>query len=365
MTIRKQPGGGYEVHVAITDPITGEKRSKRVRRKSLSLAAARRLEADMRMSLLASPRDRVPTLSEIVDEWLAYQATVNGPAELAKKRQLLRDHILPAFGHVRLDCIDSRMVDRYKSEKLAVLAPKTVANHIACIKRLLHQARDWGLLQTVPRIRQVRTTLTRFDFLTYDEADAYIAAAEPQWHAFMLLGIRTGLRLGELRGLTWSDVDLVNKQLHVRRAYTQTGWGAPKSGRGRTVDLCTEAASLLAAMHRQNPGLPSALVLPSPSGQPLDEKAAWKACARTAARAKIGRRITPHTLRHTFASHHAMAGTPLPVLQAWMGHASITTTMRYAHLCPSTGAAYAELPRARAALGNTADPAESNRSQPE
>lgn len=87
---------------------------------------------------------------------------------------------------------------------------------------------------------------------------------------------------------------------------------------------------------------PRALVFSCSDGQPLDEKAVYKACTRTSYAAGLGRVVGPHKLRHTFASHHALRGTPLAQIQAWMGHADITTTMRYAHLSPSEGSRWAD-----------------------
>lgn len=215
-----------------------------------------------------------------------------------------------------------------------------MANHVTLIKRMLSVAREWGILINPPKIKQVRRGQGEVDFLDVDEADRYLAAAG-EWSTFVLVAMRTGLRLGELRGLQWGDVDLDRRRIRVARAYTKDGWGEPKSGKGRTVDLPADAADAL-TKHRPDRAARTALVFPGPMGKPLDEKAAYAACVETGKRAQIGRRINPHKLRHTFASHHAMAGTPLPGLQAWMGHASITTTMRYSHLCPSTAAAFAD-----------------------
>ncbi len=131
-----------------------------------------------------------------------------------------------------------------------------------------------------------------------------------------------------------ADVDFDERQIRVARAFTQAGWGEPKSGRGRSVDLSSDAVAMLAAIQPSGAGR-TALVFPAPSGNPIDEKAVYRAYARASDRAELGRSVGPHKLRHTFASHHAMRGTPLPQIQQWMGHADITTTMRYAHLCPA------------------------------
>ncbi len=282
-----------------------------------------------------------PTLSKFAEEFLAYSDRENGRAEARSKRQHYRDHLLPAFGDLRLDAIDTARIDAFKAEKLATLAPATVDRLVATLRRSLVLAQEWGALDVVPKIKAVRQRRPEFDYLTFDECAAFLEAAPPQWRTFLLVAVRTGLRQGELRGLQWGDVDLAGRRIRVARAFTQTGWESPKSGKGRTVDLATDALEALREL-RPTKASRTALVFPGPSGKPLDEKAIYNACAAASAGAGLGRVVSAHKLRHTFASHHAMRGTPLAVLQAWLGHASISTTMRYAHLCPSAAAQFAD-----------------------
>jgi hypothetical protein len=84
------------------------------------------------------------------------------------------------------------------------------------------------------------------------------------------------------------------------------------------------------------------------SGQPFTHKRVSAALAEVSRRAGL-RKIGWHTLRHTFASHLAMNGTPLNIVQALLGHASITTTMRYAHVAPSALRTAIELANPRTA----------------
>jgi integrase len=281
----------------------------------------------------------VPTLAAFADRFMDNAANENGKAEILKKRQMLRDHLLPAFGDRRLDEITAKAIDAYKASKLRALKPATVANHVSVLRRMLNVAVAWGELTSAPKVTQVKIPRQEFDYLSPDEADRFLAAAG-EWRTFMLTAIRCGLRQGELRGLQWGDVDLESSRLRIARAFTQTGWELPKSGKARTVDLPWDA---LAALRDRRPAKAgrTELVFPGPLGKPLDEKAIYNACRRIATAAQIARHVHPHMLRHSMASHHAMAGTPLPVIQSWLGHASISTTMRYSHLLPSTTASYA------------------------
>lgn len=283
-----------------------------------------------------------PSLEAFIPEWLRHQDAKNSASERQHKRQILRDHLLPVFGHLQLDQITVRLVDAYKAEKLRTLKPATVANHVSVLKRVFAVARDWDVVEKVPRIKQVKIESQPFDYLSVEECERFLEHAA-DWRVFMLAAVRTGLRLGELRGLRWGEVDLGLRKVHVVRAYTQTGWTSPKSGKQRTVDLARDLTEAL-RVHRPESAARDDLVFPGPGGEPLDESAIYKACKRVCGAAQLGRVLGPHKLRHTFASHKAMHGTPMPIIQAWMGHASITTTMRYSHLAPGIGARYIDPP---------------------
>lgn len=349
MGVRKVKTGGrarWLVNVCVTAP---DGRKLRRREKHDRFDEAKAAEAKLREELRQQASGEggasrepapIPTVEGFRDEFLAHQDAINRASERAQKRQILRMHIVPAFGHLRLDQVTTRLVDQYKAAKLATLAPNTVATHVTLIKKMLNVAREWNILERVPKITQVKRPDPEVDFLSFEEAEKFLAAAGP-WRSFVLVAMRTGLRLGELRGLRVQDVDLARKTIRVAKQYGKNGWEAPKSGHGRTVNLTTDAVAVLrdqipARASRQR------LVFPHPDGSPLSEKAVYLACKRISKTAKLGRTINPHKLRHTFASHHAMRGTPLAVIQAWLGHADIKTTMRYAHLCPSVTATFAD-----------------------
>lgn len=76
------------------------------------------------------------------------------------------------------------------------------------------------------------------------------------------------------------------------------------------------------------------LVFTQADGSPLAHITINRALSRAATEAGIDRKVTPHLLRHTFASQAVLAGVPIRVVQEWLGHADISMTMRYAHLSP-------------------------------
>jgi len=198
---------------------------------------------------------------------------------------------------------------------------------------LLALAQEQSVIAHVPRVKLFRTEKPTFDFLTFEEAERLINAAEPEWRTLILLALKTGLRHGELIGLQWGDLDLHRGKLKVWRTIWQGVTGLPKGGRERTVDLPGSAVDALKG-HRH---LRGPYVFCREDGQPLTAGMTEHRLEGALSRAGITREqgcITWHDLRHTYGSHLAMRGVPLKVIQELMGHATLEMTLRYAHLAP-------------------------------
>lgn len=135
-----------------------------------------------------------------------------------------------------------------------------------------------------------------------------------------VLSVETGIRRGEAFSLTWEDVDLEARKLTVRGEVA-------KSSQSRVVPLTKRAHAILSDWQAQGEG--AGLVWPSRIGGGVLKNidGGWRELCKDAG--ITGLRW--HDLRHTFGSRAALAGVPMVVLKALMGHSVITTTMRYAH----------------------------------
>ena len=136
-----------------------------------------------------------------------------------------------------------------------------------------------------------------------------------------------GLRVSELVGLDVDRVDLPNQQVRV----------IGKGNRERRVPMGDEARERL---HRYRTGpraewtakRPTEAVFVGQRGRRMSREAVWRLVKRWTEVAGIGERVTPHTFRHSFATHLLEGGADLRVVQALLGHASIGTTQLYTHL---------------------------------
>lgn len=160
-------------------------------------------------------------------------------------------------------------------------------------------------------------------FYSEEEMQALYAAGDAYWNAVWKLLLNTGMRRGEVAALHWSNCTANGIQI-VSVADART-----KSRRWRNIPLSPGATEALAVLKQHANG---PLVC---SGYTADW--IYEQFTRQARRARLDG--TPHTLRHTFASHLVMRGVPLSTVQKLLGHAKISTTEIYAHLCPQHVAA--------------------------
>jgi integrase len=296
---------------------------------------AEQYERQVREALLAGTLGKevkeVPTLEAFQPRFLDYSEVNNKPSTVYAKRWVLREHLVPAFGKRRLDTIGPADVEQYKARKLREgQSAKSVNNHLTVLRKLLNLAVEWGELSHAPRVKQLKVAHGDFQFLSFEEAERFVAVAAPEWRAFLVTALKTGLRVGELLALRWEDLDLVAGRLVVRRTLWRDQEGTPKGGRTREVPLSDEAmATLKAHRHLKGP-----YVFCEADGRRLNHNRVKDVVPRTCARAQLAKRLTTHDLRHSFASHLVMRGVALKAVQELLGHATIDMTMRYAHLSP-------------------------------
>ena len=133
-----------------------------------------------------------------------------------------------------------------------------------------------------------------------------------------------GLRVGEVVGLDVGDVELGPR----------SGWALVRRGKGlkeRRVPLGLEVRQALERWRQARPSTPSRALFVSKPGRRLDPSDVQRVLEGGSRLAGLARKVTPHRLRHTFATRFLRAGGDLATLQRILGHASLSTTARYLH----------------------------------
>ena len=280
--------------------------------------------------------------------------------------QILRVHLLPQFGQMRLDQISRDKIKSYVSKLAASggFGRGTLKNILATVRAVLGCAVEDGFIATNPAFRLGKFTLQGArkrspEFLTRIEAQRFLEAARtlrPKRYPLFLTGLRAGLRLGELLALHWDDIQFgesendTNRFILVRHNFTRKQFTDPKSRKERRVDLSRELRHVLKNLRDQRvlqavehgnfdergqPKIPT-LVFPSDVGRPLNGSNLYNRDFLPCLEAAGLRRVTLHALRHTFASLLIQGGASLAYVKEQMGHSSIQVTVDiYGHLIPS------------------------------
>lgn len=148
------------------------------------------------------------------------------------------------------------------------------------------------------------------------------AFAAPRFRVFFTTVYAAGLRISEACRLETQDIDTARGVIHVRNG---------KGGKERLVMLSPRLLVILRAYWKQErPRAP--WLFSGRTGNHLAAEVARKAFRRAASTVKLGKRVTPHVLRHSFATHLLEQGTDLRVIQILLGHDSIRSTTHYARV---------------------------------
>lgn len=372
--VQRSPGTWYLRVPLEPDPATGKRRQKAETFRGTKAAAEKRL----RELLSAAEQGLVGTsgtmtLTAFLARYLDAHVKPNRtPKTHANYAHLVAHQIVPVIGRVRLDklrqshalalldALRTMPAMRGRKGKPAVptgrtLSPVRQRQAFVLLRTALGQAMRWKLIATNPTDGVDSPTVVRVEMhpWTAPQAGAFLAASSARglfWRAFFAVALNTGMRLAELVGLRWDDVDLDASTVSVAQTIahvTGVGWVVkpPKTKAGlRTVPIGPELVALLRQHKAEQNGdrlrLGGAwddwgLVFPSSVGTPLHSYRPRAVLDRTAAAAGVPL-IRIHDLRHTAATLMlAVNREPAKVVSERLGHASVLVTLGiYGHLLP-------------------------------
>lgn len=274
------------------------------------------------------------TFADACDEYQRYVEVDldRKSSTLTDYRSIIRAHLAPAFGPLRLEDLTADRIEEWKGT--APVGNRTKAKILTVLNGVLKRARrvhklGYNAMADVekPRFR----ASTTIEVFSPEEVWTLVRAAESEQDAaIFLMAAFTGLRRGELVALRWRDVDFAASRVRVCGSFAGCRLTTPKSGRVRSLPMAPDVATALARLTaRELSTSHDDLVFPSVVGGYLDASALSRRYKAALQRATL-RPLRFHDLRHTFGTR-MITKADIRRVQEWMGHADVSTTMRYLH----------------------------------
>jgi integrase len=246
----------------------------------------------------------------------------------------LKTHLLPAFGNQRLCDLQRIEIQTFVLQKLDSGLSWETADHLRnLLSKVYRTAKKWGYFAgdnpaseiELPQKRQVREK----HVLTPAQIPKLLQVLREPFRTMALVGILTGLRVGEILGLRWADVDFISAELHVNQRCYRGDMDSPKTRSSqRTLPLSPVCVQSLTQL-RAGSGPPEKLnlVFQTSKGTPYSDTNILNRELKPSGR-KIGAPwLNWHTFRRTHATLLQHAGGSLKDAQAQLGHSKLSTTL--------------------------------------
>lgn len=363
-SIRKRPDGTWEARVTIGIMADGKQKQKSLYGKTRQEVNAKMTDLlnNLQKGLIVNPTEM--TLAEWLDYYMPEcKKRFVKPSTYVTYSVKVENHIKPAIGHYKLKALRQDIIQKFvNSLSDKGLAPATVEAIFKLLHNALETAVDDGLIvkNVANRVRLPKVPKPKVEAFTIDQQRVFVEQAKETYMGCMFIfDLCTGMRLGELLGLKWSDIDFDKNQLHVERTISKvhdpdspnSKWrlelGPPKTPASeRTIPLHQTAIKILAGIFEQQEAdkahagaayEDNDLVFCTKLGRPQDPINMRRIFYRICKKAGISG-FTPHCLRHTFATRGVEEKVDVRVMQRFLGHANIQETVNtYTHILPDTG----------------------------
>ncbi|MEW6546040.1 MAG: tyrosine-type recombinase/integrase [Bacillota bacterium] len=354
--IRKRSRDSWTVVVELPrDPETGKRRQRWVAVKGPKREAERvlaQLISEVERGAYAAAPARL-SVGEYLDRWLKAVEPRLRPQTREVWGRCIRhwQDVLGSGPLVRLTAMD---VQQGLNALPGRLAPSTRAHLFAVLRAALKQAVKWGFIPRSPTdgVKGPPRRGRQITVWTEEQVCLFLQAARAsRYYPLFHTALATGMRLGELLGLTWQDVDLDRGAIHVRRSLVlpcrgEPHWQEPKTSHSRrkvpldpiTLDILRELRKRQSAERLKAGGYwqDYDLVFTTKRGRPVGREEVGRTLKRLALRTGVPF-IRFHDLRHTHATLLLARGVHAKVVSERLGHSSVALTLDvYSHVLPDT-----------------------------
>jgi integrase len=245
-----------------------------------------------------------------------------------------RNHIESEIGHLQVQEVSNFHIDKLKNRLIKKgLSEQTIVHCLALLRAILNKGVFWDLIERLPvHVKLKKPDNHRTRYLTHKEAHALLrelAQSSPQWHDISFLALHSGLRAGEIFGLTCRDLNFINGIMTIRNT---------KNGKTRPAYMTMQVKAMLKIRKEQADGTNGYVFLSRKSQKIREVSHTFDRAVETlglnagVAAGNRKQKIVFHSLRHTFCSWLAITGEPLVVIKELAGHSRISQTEQYAHL---------------------------------
>lgn len=366
--VAKKGNNYYAVVYEGIDPATG----KELRR--WHAAGPRRIDAERLVNDLVKRRhngeatttDRSTLGAYLAERWLPLQESRLRPRTHHSYASVVRLHINPRIGRIRLDklqpddldglYIDLLRTGNRRGNSISGLSPASVRYVHRVLRKALADAERKGIVPrnvadlADPPSPSANGEPPAINVWDADELRRFLTAIiGHRHHTLFTVAAKTGMRRGELLGLRWHDIDFERSTITIRRALAVVGWKTlyfddvkTRAGR-RTIDISASTLDALrgrremlekAAAEHGDDFDPKGLVFDQPDGGPIHPEYITRTFDRLVAKHGLPR-IRLHDVRHTHATLLLKAAVPVKVVSERLGHASPGFTLNvYQHVLP-------------------------------
>ena len=316
----------WYIDYRFTDPDTGA----RVRRKERVRGNKEDAEASLQSRLTDIRRAKFDgilpepcaLLEDVWERYLEHSETHKSPAQVTREKGIKKDHLKDAFGAIPLNRITVEQVEAYQARrKRKKRAASTINKEVQLLKNICKKAVEWDYIKSyrIAGVRPFQEPAGRVRYLTEKEYAALMKAL-PDWlRPIAVLAAHTGMRRGNICGLTRDQVNFKKRQIRLSET---------KNGDPLTVPLNQTVIDTLKAIP---PRLDTRYVFANKDGTSVSAPRVTIEFRRARKRAGIDD-LKFHDLRHHFASYLTMAGHQQRTIMALMGHRDPKMTVRYQHL---------------------------------